>query len=161
MGNVINRTKLTVLAVGAALALSACQSTMGPKQEAGMLTGAIVGGVVGNQIGGGTGKDVATGLGVIVGAMVGGGIGESLDRVDRQYMAQANQKAFETAKTNSSVDWVNPDTGNSGTVTPTRTYESSRGVCREFTQTVLVGGRNQQAYGTACRQTDGSWKIIQ
>jgi surface antigen len=76
-------------------------------------------------------------------------------------MAEANQTALETARTNSSVDWVNPDTGNRGSVTPTRTYQSASGVCREFTNTVYVGGRSEQAYGTACRQSDGSWKIIQ
>ncbi|SVA64445.1 uncharacterized protein METZ01_LOCUS117299, partial [marine metagenome] len=32
--------------------------------------------------------------------------------------------------------------------------------CREFTTTVLIGGEEQQGYGTACRQSDGSWKII-
>ena len=158
---IVNTLKFGVIATTLAFTLGACQTTMGNKQEAGMLTGAIVGGVVGNQLGNGSGKDVATGLGVIVGAMVGGGIGESLDRIDRQYMAEANQRALETSKTNSGVNWVNPDSGNSGTITPTRTYESASGVCREFTQSVMVGGRSQQAYGTACRQSDGSWKIIQ
>jgi len=25
---------------------------------------------------------------------------------------------------------------------------------------VIVGGQEEQAYGTACRQPDGSWKIV-
>lgn len=149
---------IMLLAVGS---LSACQTTMGNKQQAGVATGAVVGGLIGNEFGSGTGNDVMTGLGVIVGAMVGSGIGESLDRIDRQYMAEANRTALENSQTNASVDWVNPDTGNSGSVTPTRTYESSRGVCREFTNTVSIGGQSQQAYGTACRQSDGSWQVIQ
>jgi hypothetical protein len=32
--------------------------------------------------------------------------------------------------------------------------------CREFQQTITVGGQTQEAYGTACRQSDGSWKIV-
>lgn len=32
--------------------------------------------------------------------------------------------------------------------------------CREYQQTVMVGGQPSPAYGTACRQADGSWKII-
>ena len=32
--------------------------------------------------------------------------------------------------------------------------------CREFTQTISIGGKIQQGYGTSCRQPDGSWKII-
>lgn len=31
--------------------------------------------------------------------------------------------------------------------------------CREYTATAVVAGREQQIYGTACRQPDGSWKI--
>jgi len=34
------------------------------------------------------------------------------------------------------------------------------GYCREFTQTVTVGGRLQSGYGTACMQPDGSWQIV-
>jgi hypothetical protein len=33
------------------------------------------------------------------------------------------------------------------------------GYCREFTQTVIIGGMQQQAYGISCQQADGSWKI--
>lgn len=32
--------------------------------------------------------------------------------------------------------------------------------CREYQQTVTVGGRLQDSYGTACQQPDGSWKIL-
>jgi len=32
--------------------------------------------------------------------------------------------------------------------------------CREFLQEVVIGGRKEQAYGTACRQPDGSWEVI-
>ncbi|MEE8203551.1 MAG: hypothetical protein V3R74_07315, partial [Alphaproteobacteria bacterium] len=33
--------------------------------------------------------------------------------------------------------------------------------CREYQTTVNVGGQVEQAYGTACRQPDGSWQIVQ
>jgi hypothetical protein len=33
--------------------------------------------------------------------------------------------------------------------------------CREFNTPVTIGGQQQQAYGTACLQPDGSWKIDQ
>lgn len=32
--------------------------------------------------------------------------------------------------------------------------------CREYTQSFTVGGKTQNGYGTACREPDGSWKII-
>jgi hypothetical protein len=31
--------------------------------------------------------------------------------------------------------------------------------CREFQKLVQIGGRTERAYGVACRQADGSWKI--
>ena len=44
---------------------------------------------------------------------------------------------------------------------PVRTVQQADGTyCREFQQTVTVGGRTEEAYGTACRQPDGSWKIV-
>jgi hypothetical protein len=33
--------------------------------------------------------------------------------------------------------------------------------CREFNTPVTIGGQTQQAYGTACLQADGSWKVQQ
>ena len=33
------------------------------------------------------------------------------------------------------------------------------GYCREYTRNVVIGGQVQHAYGTACRQEDGTWQI--
>lgn len=32
--------------------------------------------------------------------------------------------------------------------------------CREYTRTVYIGNRAQEAYGRACLQPDGSWMIV-
>lgn len=32
--------------------------------------------------------------------------------------------------------------------------------CREYTRTVYIGGRTQDAFGTACLQPDGDWVIV-
>jgi hypothetical protein len=32
--------------------------------------------------------------------------------------------------------------------------------CREFQDTVTVGGTQQRAYGTTCQEADGSWHIV-
>ena len=56
---------------------------------------------------------------------------------------------------------VDPDSGNTGAVTPVRTYQTSTGqYCREYTQTITIGGEKHKSYGTACRESDGSWKIV-
>jgi hypothetical protein len=39
------------------------------------------------------------------------------------------------------------------------TYVDANGQeCREYTKTVTIEGKQQQAQGTACRQPDGLWK---
>ena len=55
--------------------------------------------------------------------------------------------------------WRNPDNGGDYRVTPTQTYQSAGGqYCREYTTTVVIGGRTERAQGRACRQPDGSWR---
>ena len=147
------------------VAMSGCQATyndsgeMGPKQGAGALSGAIIGGVIGDQIGNGSGNRMATALGVFTGTIIGAGIGETLDRIDREYMLATQQRALEIAPSNTALEWVNPDTGNSGYTTPMKVYSQGSLQCREYTTVVNIGGVEQQAYGKACRMSDGSWEI--
>lgn len=42
---------------------------------------------------------------------------------------------------------------------PTYTDESGQ-TCREYQSTIMVGGRKQHAYGTACLQPDGTWRVV-
>lgn len=131
------------------------------KQTGGTIVGGAGGGLLGSQFGSGTGKLVATALGAVAGAWLGNEVGKSLDNADRAAMRRTSQSSLETAKTGTTASWSNPDSGNSGTITPTKTYQASSGeYCREYQQTVTVGGKTEQAYGTACRQPDGSWKIV-
>jgi surface antigen len=131
----------------------------GHKQGIGTLGGAALGGLVGAQFGSGHGKIAAATAGVLIGAMVGGGIGGSLDEADRTQIAQANYRAAQ-APVGQSITWSNPHSGNYGSVTPLGDVPPAGGVsCREFSQTVVIGGRSEESYGTACRQPDGSWRI--
>ena len=154
------KVRTIILPAVLALALAGCQST-GPKQTGGTLLGAAAGGLLGSQFGSGAGKLAATGLGIAAGAWLGSEIGASLDRADRLYANRTAQQSLEKSPTGVTSTWRNPDSGHSGTVTPTRTYKSPDGrYCREFQQTVTVGGKTEEAYGTACRQPDGSWQIV-
>lgn len=151
----------TAAALGLTLALGGCLGDAGQKETAGGLLGAAIGGLAGSQIGDGTGQLVAVGVGAVLGAMMGSEVGRSLDKADQLHAAQNYQQTLETAPTGQTSEWVNPDTGHSGTHTPTRTYRSDSGqYCREFQQTVTVGGRTEEAYGRACREEDGAWRIV-
>lgn len=152
------------IALAAMLAFAgACapQDRYGPKQTVGTLGGAALGGLLGSQFGGGAGKAVATAAGVFIGALVGSEVGRSLDRADRAYARAAVNQA-QTAPIGETITWDNPRSGNSGAITPVREGTSASGqYCREFQQTITVGGKRQQGYGIACRQPDGTWRILQ
>lgn len=149
------------LMIGAvALSLAACQDGAGPKQQVGTIGGALAGGLAGSQFGGGSGKLWATGAGVLLGGLLGSNIGKSLDRADQAYMAQSTQQALESGRAGQPVQWSNPDSGNSGTIVPQKAYQQNNTYCREYSQNIVVGGKTERAYGTACRQPDGSWQIV-
>lgn len=157
------------LIFSSALLLSACQqgqpiATTGDtgikKSDIGTIAGGIGGAFVGSNLGKGTGRTVGIAAGTLLGAFIGNQIGASLDKADMMYMQQTNQMALETSKTGQTSSWTNPDSGHSGSITPVKTYQTGQGAyCREFTQTIMVGGKSQEAYGTACRQPDGTWKM--
>lgn len=139
-----------------ALSLGACAER--PKTTVGAAGGAAAGGLLAAALGGG-----ATGIaaGVLLGGLAGGALGNALDNADREYAYQAQQASMESAPTGQTTTWRNPDSGHSGSYTPQKTYQNASGqYCREFQQTVTVGGKTESAYGTACRQPDGSWKIV-
>ena len=139
-------------AITLVLGLTACTN-----EQTGQVVGGILGGVAGHQVGSGTGQDIATAVGAIAGVIIGGSVGRSMDDTDRLKASHS----LEYNRTNESSHWHNPDTGNDYSMTPTRTYQSDTGqYCREYMTDVVVGGRRETVYGTACRQPDGSWKVV-
>ena len=132
----------------------------GSKSTIGMLLGAAIGGLAGSQIGRGRGQLAATGVGVLLGAIVGAEIGKSMDKVDRIYATNTAQNSLEHSRSGTSTTWNNPDTGNYGNITPLNTFRHGNRYCREYQTGVTIGGELHSAYGTACRQADGSWEIV-
>jgi len=162
--------KAGVLLLLLVLAVSGCASDSGSSSQAsqwmsahektliGGLGAAAAGGLIGAAFHAGPAGVIG---GALLGGLVGAAVGDRMDAADKREQAQAAQKALETTPSGKSVAWRNPDTGNNGTVTPVRTYQSQNGqYCREYQQNITVGGQAHQAYGTACRQPDGSWKIV-
>ncbi|MBB53881.1 MAG: hypothetical protein CMF67_05855 [Magnetovibrio sp.] len=152
-----------VLTLTSASILGGCVTDIekNPKQTVGRILGAGLGALTGSQIGSGKGQMVSVAVGALAGAWLGGEIGGSLDKADRAYMQRNTQESLEHGRTGSTSSWRNPDSGNSGTVTLTQTFQKADGqYCREFEQTVYVDGKKEAATGRACRAPDGSWKII-
>jgi surface antigen len=149
----MNRKTLTAAIISSVLVFGGCASEP-TKQDAGMVIGGVLGGLLGSQVGHGDGTTAAIIVGTMMGAAIGGAVGKSMDDTDRLKASHA----LETVRTGVPSTWQNPDTGNTYTVTPTKTMETSSGPCREYTIEAMIGGKPEQVYGTACRQPDGSWK---
>jgi surface antigen len=161
------RKLVTAVALGALLGACSQTGSTQPGQfgvnntTGGTLLGAGLGGLLGSQFGGGSGKALATVGGVLAGGLIGHSIGTQLDRNDQLAMSRTTQTALETGQPQQPLPWRNADSGHSGAVIPGPYYQTAGGqYCREFQQTITVGGETQQGYGRACRQPDGSWKIV-
>ena len=133
----------------------------GVKQQVGAVMGAGLGGLAGSFIGDGRGQLLAVGVGTLLGSLVGSEVGKSLDRADRLAMAQVQHEALENGKSGSKKTWRNPDSDNSGEIVVEPAYLRGSGkLCRKFRHTVMVAGEQQVAHGTACREPDGTWRLI-
>lgn len=155
-------SRATALLMILALLAAGCGGVRGGdgqiNQIGGGLLGGIAGGIAGAQIGAGGGRVAAIIGGTILGAALGSYVGGYMDRMDQQ---QVNH-ALETQPTGQTSQWKNPDSGKRYQVTPVNTYQKPDGqYCREFITQVEIGGKTEQAFGTACRMPDGIWKVRQ
>lgn len=73
---------------------------------------------------------------------------------------EAAQVKATTAPVGEQIDW-HTDTSSGSVVTTKEGTNKSGLTCREFQQTITIGGETEQAYGTACLQADGAWKIVE
>jgi len=126
------------------------------RETIGALIGGTVGGLAGSQIGKGDGQVAAAVAGTIIGVIVGRQIGRSMDQIDQNCTGQV----LERAETDQTVTWRNPDSGASYSVTPTDTIERSGNYCREFVTEAVINGRREWVTGTACRESDGTWRKV-
>lgn len=145
-----------VLSVAGLLAISGCAQTRGHNET----TGAILGGVAGALVTGHSNNFGVTILGTLAGAMIGSEIGAQMDERDRYYAARAYNRAT-NAKVGRVIVWRNPHNGHYGKVIVVRDSRTPRGeYCREFRNEVVIHGRVETIYSTACRRYDGTWEVI-
>ncbi len=147
------RRILAVSVIASLVLVSGCETS---NERTGSVVGGVLGGVLGSEVGGGSGRDVAMVAGAIAGALIGGSVGRSMDRTDRLRA----QRTLETTPTGRTVAWENPDHDAAYRMTPERTYETASGPCRDYSMDAWIDGRKETVTGTACRQSDGTWKTM-
>ncbi len=131
------------------IATGVCDRTL-----VGAAVGGAAGGLIASEVAHGKNRPVAIAGGALLGILIGGSLGNAIDQLDERCVGQV----LEHAGSDQTVTWRNPDSGAAYQVTPRRTWEEEGRYCREYTTTVRIDGRPQQAWGTACRQPDGSWE---
>lgn len=130
------------------------------KQTVGTIVGAGLGALVGAQFGSGNGQLIGVAVGAVAGGFAGGELGKSLDDADKKKAQETAQNAFEYNKSGQTSTWKNPDTGNEGSYTPLNAERRGVKDCRKFESTVTVDGKTETSIGRACRDQDGTWRIV-
>lgn len=71
------------------------------------------------------------------------------------------QQALEGEPSGAVLEWYNRGSGNSGSVTPVRTYKTTDGTyCREYREIMRVGHESETYDIIACRHASGQWQPI-
>ncbi len=71
----------------------------------------------------------------------------------------AEDGASQRAANGNSLGWVNQRTGVVGTFTDTAARPNASGrECRDYSFTAQIAGSQQEIFGVACREPDGSWQ---
>lgn len=85
---------------------------------------------------------------------------ELMSDSDVELAVETMQLGLETGSDGALARWENPDTGNSGSVRPTRTYQTEGGYfCRDFEEFLNVDGNTATYDSHACRADDGVWRF--
>ena len=81
---------------------------------------------------------------------------------DLKLLSDSADKALESAKDGEAVAWRNEETGNSGTLTPTRSFTRDGRDCRRLEVVSLSreATRGSATSGVDFCKIDGTWKIL-
>jgi surface antigen len=90
--------------------------------------------------------------------LIGSVIGANIDAGDKKIGLDAEYRALEYGENGVGVDWS--ARGVAGAVVPGPRYRVNDYDCRQFTHTVIVHGTTESARATACRGSDGAWRIV-
>ncbi|MDI6026505.1 RT0821/Lpp0805 family surface protein [Corticibacterium sp. UT-5YL-CI-8] len=93
------------------------------------------------------------------GGLIGGQIGSGLSDSDRRSALAAEYRALEYAQASQLVTWSG-SSGRTGQVVALQPYRVGSQDCRQYTQTVNSTAAVSTARGTACRNPDGSWSLL-
>jgi surface antigen len=91
--------------------------------------------------------------------LIGGQIGRGIDDNDRKTGLGAEYRALEYGESGVGVDWTGRN-GVAGAVVPGPRYRINDIDCRQYTHTIVFHSMTESAQATACRRSDGTWRLV-
>lgn len=143
---IVTASMLIILA-----ALVACSELPGSKRTQGAVAGGAGGAVIGGATKGTTGA--------LVGGLIGAGLGYLAGWGWEEYDARQLNDTLETTPEGQTTSWTNPDTGKAYQATPVATKTQGAQPCRDVRIQPVEGGQGPVT-ATACRESDGSWRLV-
>ncbi len=98
--------------------------------------------------------------GIVGAGLLMSGLGSDLSRSEKIAALDAEYKALETRMAGEPVIWRDEKSGRSGTVIAAQPYRVGSQDCRPFTHMIEDNGQSRSVRGTACRNRDGSWTLL-
>lgn len=126
------------------------------RSQVGTVVGAVIGGAVGSNVARRDNQLIAILVGASIGAVIGREIDRDMDRSDRGCLAHG----FEMGRDGRSVRWDGARPGMRYTMTPVGGYVRNGYPCRRFTLQREWDGRRYNSRGSACRVSDGGWRMV-
>ncbi|WP_338531120.1 RT0821/Lpp0805 family surface protein [Nitratireductor thuwali] len=98
--------------------------------------------------------------GIVGAGLLMSGLGDDLSRSEKIAALAAEYKALETGMAGEAVTWRDEKSGRAGTVIAAQPYRVGSQDCRPFTHMIEDNGQSRSVRGTACRNQDGSWTLL-
>jgi surface antigen len=127
------------------------------RKAIGALIGGAIGGVIGAQVGEGAGRNIAILVGAAAGTLIGSHVGRKMDEADRACVGEALEKAGD----NRTVAWASGDGSTTYRVTPLARRPDTDPACRMFELQAATSSGSSTSNAQACRDPDGSWRVIE
>jgi surface antigen len=108
-----------------------------------------------------TGPAAASSNAISGGGLVGGPFGAALGQPDRLAAFEAEYKALEYSKGGELVTWAGKTGAAGGKVVAAQPYRVGSQDCRQYIHELTLSGATSSARGTACRNNDGTWSLLE
>jgi surface antigen len=126
---------------------------------AGVIGGALIGGLIGNRLGNRGNRAGPTVAGVVIGGLAGAALTSRMTCEDQSYAYRTYHEGLNRGP--GRYEWYNPQTRHRGEFYVEDYYNDPYGHrCAEYSQTIWVQGRPEEATGYACQQPDGTWQLV-